>query len=176
MFNNVRRFFGFFLLHLSCGLWLYSIIVFGFAVAGSLFAALPSHDTAGMLNRIILLKLNILQGSALAGIVAATTLLWKMLSLLQRTTMVIATISLAVLFAGYAGYIQSEMAALIPTITSFDATPESGLEALSRFRSWHSWYSTLSVSAAGLAMALWAAAVYWSMQKPSESDNAQPVE
>ncbi|MCS7176311.1 MAG: hypothetical protein NZ960_01590 [Candidatus Kapabacteria bacterium] len=140
--NRWRLFGSLLAFYAGITLWVGSLGVFGIAVAGVPFEVL-SRDTAGVVNRLILARLHVLE---IAGILLVGTGLW-LLNLRLRGWQwrlgLVAFVVMVTLFGIYAGLLEPLMNSIARAVSFDNPTPET-LAAIARFEGYHRLYSLLA--------------------------------
>lgn len=129
---------------LACGIWIGILIFLGSVVAPSIFKFMDSKTQAGVLNGIILHKMNIMEGiCSIVLLLSSLFFLFYRKSLLQWIRM-FASLLLFANLGGYSMIIAPRMDQLKVTIQNFDTPKDQDTrperEAFERL---HSAYSSL---------------------------------
>lgn len=134
---------------LALGVWLGALIMLGYGVAGPIFQQSPSKTLAGMINGIILGRMNNIEWvCAIVALVSSIILLilnWqsdtKILRIVELAVVVIAAILLWI----YSQNITGKMESLRATIGDFDHPKQTTeyVEAKKEFDSLHHTYTAI---------------------------------
>jgi hypothetical protein len=134
---------------LALGIWLGSLIMLGYAVAGPIFQQLPSKTLAGTINGIILGRMNMIEWvCALIALISAVALLitnWQTDSRNLRMVEVVVLCVVSVLLWSYSHSITSRMETLRQSIGDFDHPKQTTeyVQAKSEFDDLHHTYTKL---------------------------------
>jgi hypothetical protein len=135
-------------------LWVGALVVFGAAVAGVPFAVL-SRDVAGVVNRLILARLHLLE---LVGAVLVGIGLWALNLRIKgwhwRVPLVLFVV-MVTLLGVYAGLLEPMMNAIADAVSFDNPTPETAA-AIARFEGYHRLYSLLAGFNVVVGLVLWA--------------------
>ena len=134
---------------LSLGIWLGSLIMLGYAVAGPIFQQSPSKTLAGTINGIILGRMNTLEWVYASIALLSAVILLAMNWLTESRTLRIVEVSIlivtAILLWSYSNRISNRMETLRETIRDFDHPRQTTeyVDAKSEFDDLHHTYTKL---------------------------------
>lgn len=148
MFGSTLAFYG------GLVLWLGALITFGFAVAAVPFEVL-SRDSAGMVNRLILARLHVLE---LLGAVLLGMSLWLLNMRIhgwQWRVPALLFVAMVTLFGIAAGLVEPLMNSIARSVSFDNPAPEMSA-AIARFEGYHRLYSVLVGMTALMGVVLFA--------------------
>lgn len=153
-------------------LWLGALLSFGFAVSAVPFEVL-SRDSAGMVNRLILARLHVLE---LLGAVLLGMSLW-MLNLRIRgwrwRVPVLLFVVMVTLFGVAVGLLEPIMNSIARSVSFDNPVPETAA-AIARFEGYHRLYSALVgvIGLVGVTLFVWQTGLLVRLLRPEEGSPA----